>query len=201
MPPPNDDNALQRENQAVHRDVIARRDEILARHQAHEAITPPNPLGDFTNKVRAILPGASGLPVGELLVDLVERDRFGADLALKFPALLKNGGPRRFAAEYAPAIHAALEGPEFAEEIATVASVGMYINVKLRDEWLLQAARSVATAGPSYGRSYPSRQNDSWSTTHRPMSLKAFMPGISVRPSLARCFLTSSRKPVAWYSV
>ncbi len=155
MPPPNDDNALQRENQAVHRDVIARRDEILARHQAHEAITPPNPLGDFTNKVRAVLPGASGLPVGELLVDLVERDRFGADLALKFPALLKNGGPRRFAAEYAPAIHAALEGPEFAEEIATVASVGMYINVKLRDEWLLQAARSVATAGPSYGRSYP----------------------------------------------
>jgi arginyl-tRNA synthetase len=155
VPPQNDDNALQRENRAVHRELIARRDEILARQQASDAISPPNPLGDFTDKVRAILPGASGVPVGELLVDLVERDRFGADLALKFPALLKNGGPKRFAAEHAPAIRAALEGPEFAEEIATVASVGMYINVKFRDEWLLQAARSVAAAGPSYGRSYP----------------------------------------------
>ena len=89
---------MQRENRAVHRELIARRDEILARQQASDAISPPNPLGDFTDKVRAILPGASGVPVGELLVDLVERDRFGADLALKFPALLKNGGPKRFAA-------------------------------------------------------------------------------------------------------
>jgi arginyl-tRNA synthetase len=145
-----------RDHDATYREVLAKRDELVARRDLQGgAARPPDPLSDFTDKIRALLPGSSGVAVGEVLVDLIERGRFGADLALKFPSLLKDGGPRRFATDHAPAIRAALEGAEFADEVATVDSVGMYINIKLRDEWLLAAARSIAGAGPSYGRSYP----------------------------------------------
>ncbi len=150
------DNALRQETDATCRGVVSERDEILARYDARRlAPRAPNPLGDFIEKVRGLLPGTSGVAVGDVLVDLVERDRFGADLALKFPALLKNGGPRRFASDHAPAIQAALSGPEFGAEIATVDSVGMYVNIRLRDDWLLAAARAVAAAGTAYGRSDP----------------------------------------------
>ncbi len=153
---PQIDENMFRNHDATYRGVLATRDELVARRDGRsDAVGPPDPLGDFTEKVRTLLPATSGVAVGEVLVDLVERDRFGADLALKFPSLLKDGGPRRFATDHAPAIRAALEGSEFAEEIATVDSVGMYINIRLRDEWLLAAARSVTGAGPSYGRSYP----------------------------------------------
>jgi arginyl-tRNA synthetase len=156
VPSPRIDDQAFRNHAAAYREVLAHRDELLARHDLRGAAArPPNPLGDFIDKVRARLPDASGVAVGEVLVDLVERGRFAADLALKFPSLLKDGGPRRFASNHAPAIRAALEGPEFAAEIAAVDAVGMYINIRLRDDWLLAAARSVAGAGPSFGRSYP----------------------------------------------
>ena len=156
MPPPEiDDDALRRENEATYRQVVDRRDDLLGRYQIRrDTVRPPDPLGDFIDKVRTLLPGTSGVAVGEVLVDQIERDRFGADLALKFPGLLKDGGPRRFATEHAPAIRSAMAGPEFADEVASVDSVGMYINVRLRNEWLLAAASSSAAAGPSYGRSY-----------------------------------------------
>jgi arginyl-tRNA synthetase len=156
VPRPQIDEDNFRSHDATYRDVLAKRDQLVARHDLRRgAARPPDPLGDFTEKVRGRLPDTSGIAVGEVLVDLIERDRFGADLALKFPTLLKDGGPRRFAADHAPAIRAALEGPDFADEVAAVDSVGMYINVRLRDDWLLAAARSIAGAGPSYGRSYP----------------------------------------------
>ena len=156
MPSPRIDDEAFRDHAATYREVLAHRDQLVARHDLRgTAARPPNPLSDFIDRVRSRLPDATGVAVGEVLVDLVQRDRFGADLALKFPSLLKDGGPRRFAANHAPAIRTALEGPEFAPEIAAVDSVGMYINIRLRDDWLLAAARSVAGAGPSYGRSYP----------------------------------------------
>ncbi len=155
MPPQIDENMF-RNHDATYRAVLSTRDELVARREARSGtVHAPDPLGDFIDKVRTLLPATSGVAVGEVLVDLVDRDRFSADLALKFPGLLKDGGPRRFATDHAPAIRAALGGPEFAEEVATVDSVGMYINVRLRDEWLLSAARSVAGAGSSYGHSSP----------------------------------------------
>ena len=156
MPSPEIDDALRRHNEVTYGQVVDRRDDLLGRHQLRrDTVRPPDPLGGFIDKVRTLLPGTSGVAVGEILVDQIERARFGADLALKFPGLLKDGGPRRFATEHAPAIRSAMEGPEFADEVANVDSVGMYINVRLRDDWLLTVARSIAGAGPSYGRSYP----------------------------------------------
>jgi arginyl-tRNA synthetase len=155
-PDPQGDNQTFPTDDASYRQVLAKRDELLARHDTRRgAVRPPDPLGDFIGKVRTLLPGASGVAVGEVLVDRIDRDRFAADLALKFPGLLKDGGPRRFATDHAPAIRAALEGPEFATEVATVDAVGMYINLKLRDDWLLAAARTIVGAGPSYGRTDP----------------------------------------------
>jgi hypothetical protein len=93
------------------------------------------------------------LPQLEVQTDLIERDRFKANLALKFPGLLRAGGPRAFAQDHVGWILKSLESPEFVGEIAAVHSAGMYINLTLSDAWLLQAAKTVVEAGEGYGAS------------------------------------------------
>ena len=148
------ESALEQHNEAVRARVIARRDEVLARHRERmQAGSGADPLAALTGELRATVRSACGVPEDEIVVDLVERDRHGADLAFKFPGLLRNGGPRRFAAEHAPAIRAALEAERLTAAVESVDTVGMYVNVRLRDEWLLSAAESVVAAGAAFGRS------------------------------------------------
>ncbi len=147
-------SALEEENAAVRRAVLARRDQVVARHeQRRRSVDGADPLAALTSELRAVVREACDVPEDEILVDLVERERHGADLALKFPGLLRNGGPRRFAAEHAPGIQAALAGPRLAGVVESVETVGMYVNVRLRDGWLLGAADEVAAAGEAFGRS------------------------------------------------
>jgi arginyl-tRNA synthetase len=149
-----DDNALLSHSREIREAAIRRRDEIEARHRARQQdISMPDPLGALKHKLYRVLHEASGLPQLEVQTDLIERYRFKADLALKFPGLLRAGGPRAFAQDHVGWILESLESPEFVGEIAAVHSAGMYINLTLSDAWLLQAAKTVVEAGEGYGAS------------------------------------------------
>lgn len=94
---------------------------------------------------------ATGFDDVQIQLGPIARDKFDGDVVLKVPSLLKKGGPKRFIAEFQPAIVAALEDPALSSVIKKLSLAGMYINITLADEWLLRTADQVAELGDRYG--------------------------------------------------
>jgi arginyl-tRNA synthetase len=151
-------NELARHNAARRREVEAFRDEHIA---AHKGRTMPRyadyPLPRLKARIEDALSAGleerGGKGRVEAQVDLIDRERFGGDLALKFPQLLADGGPKAFIQKHLPWIVEVLQGPAFADAIAAVRTKGMYINLTLADRWLLQTAQLVADLGARFGLS------------------------------------------------
>lgn len=94
---------------------------------------------------------ATGIDEIRIQLDLIRRDKFGGDIALKVPSLLKQGGPKRFMAEFQPAIADMLRGERLAPVIQAVELAGMYVNITLSDDWLLRSAESVVALDARFG--------------------------------------------------
>lgn len=94
-------------------------------------------------RLNAAVREATGIEEAAVQLDLIARDKFGGDVALKVPSLLKQGGPKRFMVEFQPALAERLQSEELADAIAAIELKGMYVNITLTDEWLLRSAESV----------------------------------------------------------
>lgn len=94
---------------------------------------------------------ATGIDEVQLQLDLIDRAKFGGDIAIKVPSLLKHGGPKRFIAEFQPAIAAALTAEPMADMIESIELKGMYINVTLTNDWLLRSAEQVMVMDEQFG--------------------------------------------------
>lgn len=84
-------------------------------------------------------------------IELIERERYGGDLVVKVPELLRDGGPKGFIARHLPWIVEELSTPAFADAIARIEAKGMYVNLTLSDRWLLQSAQDVVERGADFG--------------------------------------------------
>ncbi|MHA6719333.1 arginine--tRNA ligase domain-containing protein [Sphingomonas sp. RS6] len=124
--------------------VEAKRDALVA---AHDAAAFPAMRDYALPALEALLTEtvreATGVADAQIQLDLIARDKFGGDIALKVPSLLKQGGPKRFVAEFQPAIAAALQSEALSGVIRSIELKGMYINLVLTDDWLLRTAESV----------------------------------------------------------
>lgn len=89
----------------------------------------------------------------DIKFDLIDRAKMGGDIALRFPQLLKDGGPKGFMANHLPWIVDILNGADFADAIAKLETKGMYINLTLSDGWLLNGAQAVTAIGAHFGDS------------------------------------------------
>jgi arginyl-tRNA synthetase len=87
----------------------------------------------------------------EVKFELIERARYGGDISLKLPQLLKDGGPKQFIGTHLPWVLELLKGPDFAATFCKVEAKGMYINLTLSDRWLLEGAESVGGLGARFG--------------------------------------------------
>lgn len=147
-------NQLAKINAARRREVEAFRDERIA---IHKEKSPPNfgdyPLVKLRKRIADALSERWGQGRLEPQFELIEREKFGGDVALKLEQLLKDGGPRRFIKEYQPWIVEVLEGEEFSDSIARVETKGMYINLTLSDRWFLNSAQTIFDMGSSFGLS------------------------------------------------
>ncbi|WP_437543710.1 arginine--tRNA ligase [Sorangium sp. So ce367] len=85
--------------------------------------------------------------------ETIDRAKFGGDLALKFPELLSDGGPKVFIQKHLPWIVEVLQGPAFAATFSNVQTKGMYINVTLADRWFVDSAQVVAELGDRFATS------------------------------------------------
>lgn len=111
------------------------------------------PLVGLKHQVAKAVASALGRSAVTLGFDLINREKFGGDVAIKFPELLAEGGPRVFMEKYQGKILETLGQPEFAKIFSKVVTKGMYINATLRDEWLLGAVQSVVDHSNDYGSS------------------------------------------------
>ncbi len=146
-------NELVRHNEQSRREVEAFRDR---HHATYRTSMFPKfdayPLPELERRIAQALSAARGERI-EPQVELIERAVYGGDVSLKFPQLLRNGGPKAFVANHVPWIVEILSGPAFADVIARVETKGMYINVVLANRWLLDGAWFVTRAGSEFGRS------------------------------------------------
>lgn len=84
-------------------------------------------------------------------LELIDRETFGGDLALKLPQLLADGGPKEFIKTHVPWITGILKSETFADAIAEVRTKGMYINLTLSDQWMLTSAQAIVDMGDRFG--------------------------------------------------
>jgi hypothetical protein len=151
-------NELSKVNQTRRREIEA----IVTRQvAAHKSATPPKfhdyPLAGLERRVAEALSAKwqathTGATTIEVKFELIERARYGGDISLKLPELLRDGGPKQFIKVHLPWILELLSGPEFEGTFAKVEAKGMYINLTLADRWLLDGAQSVAEIGRQFGR-------------------------------------------------
>ena len=147
-------NRLAEHNAVRRREIEAVRDRHVAAHLARAAQPPAEaPLPALERRIAAALSARWGKGRLEPTFDVVERARHGGDLALRFPQLLKEGGPKVVIRDHLPWIVETLRGADLADAIARVETAGMYVNVTLSDRWLLDGAGAAAERGPGFCRS------------------------------------------------
>jgi len=147
-------NELAKRNSIRRREVETFRNQRVAAHKSQSA--PPfsgYPLPLLKKRIANALSERWGKGRLEPQIDLIDRETFGGDLALKLPQLLNDGGPKAFIQKHLPWVIEVLEGEAFAGEIAAVRTKGMYVNLTLSDRWLLASAQAVADLGARFGMS------------------------------------------------
>lgn len=132
--------------------ILAKRDKVIAdRHERGN-----QPLSDYAwasleRRLADVVREAAGISDVEIQLDLIDRAKFGGDIALKVPSLLKKGGPKRFVAEFQPAISDILRSEKLADLIQNIELKGMYINITLTNDWLLRSAEQVVSMDDRFG--------------------------------------------------
>ncbi|MPZ66963.1 MAG: arginine--tRNA ligase [Pseudonocardiaceae bacterium] len=127
-----------------------------ATRRKHAAARPPAltgyPLPHLKERITTALSDSWGQGRLQVQFDIIERQGFGGDIALKFPQLLGNGGPRAFASDHLPWIASRLSESDFEDVIERVDKAGMYVNLTLADTWFRTGARALVGHGDDFGR-------------------------------------------------
>ncbi len=135
------------------REVEALRDASRRKHAAtRQPALMDYPLPHLKERIRSALSDSWGQGRLQVQFDIIERRRFGGDIALKFPQLLGNGGPKAFASDHLPWIASRLSESDFEDAIERVDKAGMYVNLTLADSWFREGARTLADHGDGFGR-------------------------------------------------
>ncbi|GAA4680242.1 arginine--tRNA ligase [Streptomyces chumphonensis] len=145
-------NELAKQNEARRHEVEALRDAVRERRRAS---TPPAagdyPLAHVKARIEQALRERSGRDTLDWEVDILDRTRFGADLAVRLTGLLKEGGAKEYIASHVPWIVEALSSPSLGDAVAEVSRKGIYVNVRLTDAWYLAGVASVVALDGRFG--------------------------------------------------
>ncbi|MEY9214025.1 arginine--tRNA ligase [Thermobifida halotolerans] len=145
-------NELAKLNETRRHEVEALRDSVKERWQVS---TPPAatdyPLADLKARITRALRERSGRT--ELLweLDILDRAKMGADIAIRVTGLLKEVGAKEYIASHVPWIVEAMRGPELSDAVAEVTHKGIYVNVRLADSWFLSSVQAVVDLDHRFG--------------------------------------------------
>lgn len=133
-------------------EVETQRDNLITQHgERQQPVAADYPLAQLRTRIREALRARSGRPELEPDIAVSARNEFGGDLVIKVPELLKQGGARPYISDHVPWIAEVLQGPDFADLVAEVATKGIYVNLKLSDRWLLDSLTPILSLAERYG--------------------------------------------------
>ncbi|WP_030621089.1 arginine--tRNA ligase domain-containing protein [Streptomyces sclerotialus] len=145
-------NELAKLNDVRRQEVIALRDAVKERRRSS---VPPAaaeyPLASLKARITQVLLERSGRAEIPWEVDILDRTRFGADLAVRVTGLLKESGAKEYIASHVPWIVEALRSPLLSDAVSEVSQKGIYVNVRLTDGWYLRAVQSIIDLGDRFG--------------------------------------------------
>lgn len=146
-------NELAKHNEARRQEVIRLRD--IVRKQRAESSAPgfgDYPLTRLQERITQVLREHSGQADVTWERDFLDRSKFGADFAVRLTGLLKRYGAKEYIGSHVPWIAEALAGPGLADVAAEVTCKGIYVNVRLVDDWFLAGAQSVIDMAERFGQ-------------------------------------------------
>ncbi|MBI5140533.1 MAG: arginine--tRNA ligase [Candidatus Vogelbacteria bacterium] len=144
-------NRLEELNKEVEIEIESIRDRIIAKRISAGYLPFSSYfISEIKNKIIAVNSGVD--KVLGLEVEFIDRAQFGADLTVKIPKLLKELGPGRYIKEVLPVLISNIRKlPE--EDVLSVDTKGIYVNLKLSDGFLFQSVLSAVGIGNKYGES------------------------------------------------
>jgi arginyl-tRNA synthetase len=91
----------------------------------------------------------------DIELEFIDRDQFGADIAVKSPALLKEKGSRAYMETDVPELIEIIKRSALTKEgiVTNVSSKGIYVNLKLSDKFIFETLTLVGQLGARYGES------------------------------------------------
>ena len=146
-------NELARHNEAHYREVVGLRDSI--RERRAEAPVPTlreYPLSQLWERITQVLQQRSEGRDVTYEIDTLDRSKFGADFAVRVTGLLGRYGAKEYIRSYVPWIAEILAGPELADIVADVACKGIYVNLRMHDEWFMDGVQSVIDLDEGFGQ-------------------------------------------------
>ncbi len=145
-------NELVKLNEIRRHDVVALRDAVRERRRI--SVPPAEgeyPLANLRARITRALREQSGRAEVPWEADILERGRFGADLAVRLNGLLKEVGPGEYIASHVPWMVEAMRSPALRDVVAAVSHKGIYVNVKLTDDWYLASVNSIVDLDSRFG--------------------------------------------------
>lgn len=143
-------NLLSDYNSELQKSVLAKRSEVEARRAAHK----PKPFGAYSiNLLASRIAALLGLSPEELDLSFVDTSKFKADLALRIPGLLKTKPTPAYIKEDVPRFGQLL-APLISEGVLTsIEPKGIYLNLTLGQQALIDAAEQVLDLKDAFGTS------------------------------------------------
>ena len=145
-------NELAALNEVRRQEILNRRDTV----RAHRPALPPPaadsyPLAVLRARISSVLRDQFGRADLVWELDLLDRSRFGADIALRIPGLLREFGAKEYIATQAPLIVQALRSPALGDIVSEVAQKGIYVNIRLADEWFRAGVAAMVELADRFG--------------------------------------------------
>jgi arginyl-tRNA synthetase len=145
-------DALAEHNEARRRDVVRRGDAVRARRAACPAPRSADyPWAKLRERIGEALRRHFGRDELAWEMDLLDRARFQADVAVRVVGLLTEHGAKAYVRDDVPAIVEALAGVALADVVAAVEPKGIYVNLRLADDWFLAGVQAIIDGGERFG--------------------------------------------------
>ena len=145
-------NALREYNETREQEFANAARVIAAAHAAASPVPYSSyPLVTFRARVTAAVRRVSGVDDVNAHLEMIERGKFGGDIAVRVPELLQRKGAKEYIRADVPQIADALRSADFADAVEKVDARGIYVNVRLRDRYLLESLGPVIALGDRFG--------------------------------------------------